>query len=410
MVAFVALIFVLCWPTLIGANRAIPASSTDSGFSLAAATPEPVLPFDPVSMYVTAAVQEMSLEQKIRSLLVLHYPGTDVPTLQAFMAAHTPGGFILMGNNVPPSPGELASLAAALSLDPELPAIVAIDEEGGFVTRLPYDSFAGANTLRNEDPSATLAAFSGRGALLNTVGVNVNFGIVADVTSEPQSFIFDRTFGDSPEQAALRVAEAVSGEKSLVASTVKHFPGHGSTTGDSHISIPATDMSLEQWWATDAVPFAAGIDEGADLVMFGHLAFSAVDAVPASLSAAWHKILRDDLGFTGIAITDDMTMLQGSGLPEFSDPVENAIAALAAGNDALLYVLAAHPSIDGIDPNAIVAGLVSAVQSGRIPEAQVDASALRVMTLRRAFAPDALTWFPPCAAPCLKLLQVPHSN
>lgn len=393
-------------PRLLSSPAKAPTVAyVDNGFSIVTVEDHRGEPFDPVSVYATTAMDAMTLEQKIRSLLMLHHPGTDPATLQAFMADHQVGGFLLMGNNVPPSPAELEILTAALSLDPELPALVGIDEEGGYVTRLPYDEFAGANTLRYEDPAATLVAFSGRAELLTSVGVNVNFGIDADVTSDPQSFIFARTFGNTPDEAALRVAEAVKGETPLVSSTLKHFPGHGSTTGDSHISIPATGMSLEQWRATEAVPFVAGIAAGAPSVMFGHLAFTAVDAAPASLSPAWHAILRDELGFTGIIITDDMTMLQGSGLPEFSDPVENAILALAAGNDVLLYVLAADPSIDGIDPEAIVAGLVGAVQAGRIQESQVDASALRVLAMRRSFAPEALTWLPPCPAPCRGLVE-----
>ena len=393
-------------PRLLGSPVQAPTVAyVDNGFSIVNGEDHRGESFNPVSVYATTVLGGMTLEEKIRSLLMLSHPGTDPATQQAFMASHRAGGFILMGNNVPSSPSELQSLTTALSLDPQLPALVAIDEEGGFVTRLPYDGFAGANTLRDEGPAATLVAFSGRAELLKSVGVNVNFGIDADVTGDPQSFIFDRTFGNTPEEAAPRVAEAVNGERSLVASTLKHFPGHGSTTGDSHISIPATGMSLDQWRGTDAVPFVAGIAAGAPLVMFGHLAFTAVDAASASLSPAWHAILRDEFGFTGIIITDDMTMLQASGLPEFSDPVENAIAAMAAGNDMLLYVLAADPSIDGIDPEAIVAGLVTAVESGRIPESQVDASALRVLALRRSFAPEALTWLPPCPAPCRDLVE-----
>jgi len=382
-----------------------PAPYIDTGFSLVTVQDHRGEAFDPISSYAASVLAKMTLEQKIRSLLLLHYPGTDTATLHAFMVSHNVGGFILMGNNIPESPADLSTLTAALSVDPQLPALIAIDEEGGYVTRLPYDGFAGANTLRNEDPSATLAAFSGRAELLKSVGINVNFGVDADVTSDPQSFIFDRTLGNTPDQAALRVAAAVEGEKSLVASTLKHFPGHGSTAGDSHVSIPATAMSLDQWQSRDAVPFTAGIAAGASLVMFGHLAFTAVDAAPASLSSAWHTILREQLGFEGIAITDDMTMLQGSGLPQYSDPVENAIEALGAGNDMLLYVLAADPSSDGIDPESIVAGLVSAVESGRIAQSQVEASALRVLTLRRSFAPEALTWTVPCPAPCRGLVE-----
>ena len=411
IVGLIGLFVLLIWPTIAGFSTSIPeAALPTTGNSFSVVVAEPTVTFDPVATYASEALHKMDLEQKIRSLLVLHYPGTDAATLQSFMATYGAGGFILMGSNIPASPDELASLTSVLSSDPELPAIVAIDEEGGDVTRLPYDGFAGANTLRSEDPAATLAAFQGRAALLKSVGVNLNFGIVADVTANPQSFIFSRTLGDTPDSAAARVAAAVDGEQSVVASTLKHFPGHGSTSGDSHVSIPTSGMTEQDWRLSDAVPFAAGIAAGAPLVMFGHLAYTAVDSLPASLSLAWHTLLRDKLGFTGITITDDMTMLQGSGLPEFSDPVQNAISAVAAGNDLLLYVLAADPSIDGVDPNAIVAGLMAAVTNGSISVGQIDASALRVLTLRRSFATDALTWHPPCAAPCRALVDAVPTN
>ena len=408
VVALLGLIAMLAWPTSVIHTSAHPAASHNSAEHRVVATDASpsVSDFDPVAAYAAARLPEMSLEEKIRSLLMLHYPGTDAATLRGFMSSTGAGGFILMGNNVPETPEALAEITTALTLDSELPALVGIDEEGGYVTRLPYDNFAGANTLRTQDPAETLAAFTGRAALLSSVGVNVNFGIDADVTGDPQSFIYDRTFGDTPASVGERVALAVAAERPIVASTLKHFPGHGSTTGDSHVSIPATAMAESEWAASDAVPFAAGIDAGAPLVMFGHLAYTAVDAAPASLSAVWHSILREKLGFTGIAITDDMTMLQGSGLPEFSDPVENAVRALHAGNDILLYVLAADPSIAGVDPNAVVAGLVAAVDSGRIELAQVDASVLRVLTLRRSFATDALTWMPPCPSPCRAFVDV----
>ena len=118
-----------------------------------------------------------------------------------------------------------------------------------------------------------------------------------------------------------------------------------------------------------AVPFAAGIDAGAELVMTGHLAYPAVDAAPASLSPEWHRILRDELGFDGVVVTDDMLMLQHNGLPEFADPGENAVRAIAAGADLLLYVLPADPSEFGISVDGLVASIVAAVQSGRITEA-----------------------------------------
>jgi beta-N-acetylhexosaminidase len=118
-------------------------------------------------------------------------------------------------------------------------------------------------------------------------------------------------------------------------------------------------------------------------VMTGHLAYPAVDAAPASLSPEWHRILREELGFEGVVVTDDMLMLQHNGLPEYADPGENAVRALAAGGDLLLYVLPADPSEFGISVDGLAASISEAVASGRIPEARLDEAATRVFELRR---------------------------
>src|SRR5699024_3760776 len=145
--------------------------------------------------------------------------------------------------------------------------------------------------------------------------------------------------GTSPDASAERVAAAVAGEQGQAASTLKHFPGHGAAPGDSHAGIPSTGMTKADWAARDGSPFAAGIDAGAPLVMFGHLHCGDVDQAPASLYAEWHRILREALGFTGPAITDDLGMLQASGEAAYRDPVANAVAALRAGNDMVLAVM-----------------------------------------------------------------------
>lgn len=350
---------------------------------------------NPVEFFVSETMASMTLDEKIRSLLILNYPGTDVATLQDYLSRYRPGGFILMGSNIPASPEELAALTQALQSQPELPLFIGIDEEGGQVTRLPYDDIAGADTLRFEPVSSSFDAFKNRAMLLERVGTNLNFGVVADVSSDPQSFIYGRSFGSDGASAGERVRAAVEAEDTLVLSTIKHFPGHGSAPGDSHVGIPVSSLSFEKWLSTDALPFDAGISAGAEMVMFGHLSFPAIDPLPSSLSPTWHAILREQLGFTGIIITDDMTMLEQSTIPEYSDPVANAVSALAAGNDMLLYV----PSIN-FDPDAVVAGLVSAVQTGRISETQIDESVARVLTQRRLLNPEATTWVPPCDERC----------
>jgi beta-N-acetylhexosaminidase len=138
-------------------------------------------------------------------------------------------------------------------------------------------------------------------------------------------------------------------------------------------------MSLDEWRATQAPPFRAGIDAGAELVMMGHLRYTAVDAAPASLSAAWYGILRDEFGFDGVAVTDDLSMLQASGDPALADPTVNGVTALAAGADLLLYV-------GPVDTNALAARIADAVASGEIPAPRLADAARRVLELRRAVA------------------------
>ncbi|KRE23501.1 glycoside hydrolase family 3 N-terminal domain-containing protein [Agromyces sp. Soil535] len=340
---------------------------------------------DPIEAWVDERMSHLTLEQKAASLLMLHAPGTDPAPLLAYVDAGV-SGLLLMGDNVPGTPPELAALTSAVQDGQDAPVLIGIDEEGGEVQRLPWDTAASAETLRGAPAAAARDAFATRAATLADVGVSVNFGVVADVTPDPASFISGRVLGTDPSAAAERVAAAVSGERGVVLSTIKHFPGHGAAPGDSHSSVPAAPLTLEEWRSGPAIPFSAGIAAGADIVMTGHLSYPAVDAAPASLSPTWHRILRDELGFDGVIVTDDMLMLQHNDLPEFADPGENAVRAVAAGSDLLLYVLPADPSEFGISVSGLVASIVGAVQSGRISQGRLDDAVERVLTMRRSLA------------------------
>ena len=151
--------------------------------------------------------------------------------------------------------------------------------------------------------------------------------------------------------------------------------------------MPTAPLTIDEWRAGPAIPFEAGIDAGAELVMTGHLAYPAVDAAPASLSPEWHRILREELGFDGVVVTDDMLMLQHNGAPEYADPGENAVRAVEAGSDLLLYVLPADPAEYGISVDGLVGSLVAAVESGRVTEQRLDDAVERVLTLRRGLVP-----------------------
>ncbi|MFB2597145.1 glycoside hydrolase family 3 N-terminal domain-containing protein [Herbiconiux sp. P17] len=329
-----------------------------------------------IRTFAEGRLATMTLEQKIASLFMVHVAGADPAVLQAYLAGSAPGGLLLLGDNVPGSSEQAAALTAALPSADGLGTLIAIDEEGGIVARLGADTFASAETLKNEPVQATTDAFTQRADLLRSTGMTVNFGVIADVTADPSSFIYERVLGTDAASASERVTAAVEAENGTVLSTLKHFPGHGAAPGDSHASLPATDLPFEQWQAEDAPPFQAGIDAGAPIVMFGHLVYSAVDSAPASLSPAWHQVLRDQLGFDGVAVTDDLLMLEASGVPEYADRTANAIAAINAGNDLLLYNTQ-------LDLPTMTAAIAAAVQAGQISQQTIDAAALRDLSLRR---------------------------
>jgi beta-N-acetylhexosaminidase len=369
----VVAVLVVTLALLAGCTAAPPAPKPTS-----AATPA-APPVDPVQQYADDRLSVMTLDEKIRSMLMIQVPGLDASYLGAVAEAEGLGGLILMGGNVPDPPGALATMTDVMEGEDGLPILIGMDQEGGVVRRVFTDTSASAIDLRYLAPASARDAFHDRSELLESLGVTVNFGIVADVAADPASFIFERSFGGTATDAAARVAAAVAGEHGTVLSTLKHFPGHGVSPGDSHSSVPTTTMGMEEWWANHAPPFKAGIEAGAEFVMMGHLQFDSVDPQPASLSAGWVGILRTELGFDGIIITDDLSMLQASGRPDLADPLNNAVRAVAAGNTMLLYV-------GPVDVGAVVTAIRTAVLDGRIDESVINDAARRLLVLRRTIS------------------------
>ncbi|NJI61354.1 glycoside hydrolase family 3 protein [Microbacterium oxydans] len=329
----------------------------------------------------------MSVAEQASAVVMGHVSGTDPAALRAYMSSGL-GGFILMGANIPDSEAELQALTAAMTIDPALPPLIAVDQEGGIVSRLHGDEYAASTTLKGLPVDETSTAFTARGSLVARAGITVNFGTVADFTADSGTFIYGRALGTDPASAADRVAAATTAQEQFVASTLKHFPGHGAAPGDSHSAIPSTSMGLDEWRNTEAVPFAAGIDAGASLLMYGHLAYTAVDAAPASLSAQWHEIAREELGFDGVAVTDDLGMLLSSGNPAYADPVANGVAAIAAGNDLVLMIAGSDAQTAG----KMAAGIAAAVEAGTLPKERLEEAATRVLTLRTQLSAASARW------------------
>lgn len=370
--ATVCAVLALAGCTAAGTRPSLSATASET----AAVQPTPTPTTDPVA----DAVAAMTTAEQAASVVMGHIPTTDTDSLSAYMSAGY-GGFILMGANIGGSPEAVRAVTDALTSDASVPPLIAIDQEGGIVSRLPWDRGASPSQLQTLPVEDTRETFAARAALVAEAGANVNFGIVADVPQNASSFIAC-ALGTDPAASAARVAAAVDAERDRVASTIKHFPGHGAAPGDSHRSIPSTDMSMDAWRDADAVPFVAGIDAGAELVMFGHLAYTAVDTAPASLSPRWHEIARQELGFDGVMITDDLGMLTASGVGAYRDPVTNAVSALVAGNDMVLMVAGSTPDT----ARQMADGITQAVSDGVLPAERLREAAERVMALRMDLA------------------------
>ncbi|KGM15410.1 hypothetical protein N867_08625, partial [Actinotalea fermentans ATCC 43279 = JCM 9966 = DSM 3133] len=222
------------------------------------------------------------------------------------------------------------------------------------------------------DDAATRDRFARLGADLAGLGITMDFAPVADVTvGAADPTIGDRSASADPAVAARTVVAA--GRGLLDGGTVpvlKHFPGHGSVTADSHVGLPVQPAGVEQLAARDLVPFGAAVDAGAPVVMMGHLDVVQLDpGVPSSLSPAAYRLLRESLGFDGVAVTDALDM----GAVPSGAPGEEVVRALAAGADLVL-----KPR----DVGAAHAAVVAAVQSGALPRERLEEAATRVVALQ----------------------------
>ncbi|MGW5671587.1 glycoside hydrolase family 3 protein [Micromonospora sp. NPDC003776] len=259
------------------------------------------------------------------------------------------------------------------------PFLIGTDQEYGVVTRitdgvtlLPSPLAAGAAG----DPALTEAAWRAAGAELAAMGINLDFAPVADVLATSSTVIGSRSFGSDPKNAAEQVAGAVRGlQAEGVAASVKHFPGHGLTAADSHKDLPVVGQSRAELDRLAFPPFRAGIDAGALAVMSAHLDVKAVDpGTPATFS---HKLLTDvlrgQLGFQGVVITDGMNMAPAKRW----SPGEAAVRALNAGNDLILMTPNVGQAYDG---------LLAALKDGSLPRARLVDAVTRVLTMKFTLA------------------------
>lgn len=334
-----------------------------------------------------ALLDSMTLEEKIYQLFIVTprtltgFTGVDTAgeTTRQALERYPVGGIVYFGENINGA-GQISDMISATQDYASLPLFICVDEEGGRVSRL-----SGVGVTDTLDPMAVYGAEGDVGAVrsigrtlagqLASVGFNVDFAPVADVVTNPNNTeIGDRSFSDDPAVAAKMVAAMVRGlQESGTISCLKHFPGHGSTEADTHEGLSVTNRTPDELRETEFLPFAAGIEAGAEMVMISHMSAPEItgDNTPCDLSSAVvTDLLRGELGFTGVIVTDSHEM---GAITQYYGTGEAAVMAIRAGCDIVLMPY---------DLDEAYEAVAEAVENGTLTEARIDESVLRILTLK----------------------------
>lgn len=314
----------------------------------------------PKELEIDGLINSMSLEEKIAQLFIFWYDGTILsPWEKSFLLDYQPGGVIVMWKNVSPSLAQ--TLDDMQSTQDLAPLFVAIDQEWWLVARIDENLAWQPDVSLNE----LCEVYTNRSNILHQLGINMNFWIVADVTNDPNSFIYPRVF---QWDSWAKVAEAVRCTMTSL-STLKHFPWHGGTTLDTHEGTAQLTKDETSRKQADLLPFTSGISADADLVMMWHLIADFIDPdLPATLSRSHHEFLRS-LDFSWLTVTDDMLMISGNGARDTQ--LEQT---LSAGTDLILYVDAST-----IGKTNILDHARDFVENGGISEEDLDQRVRRIL-------------------------------
>ena len=347
------------------------------------ATPEPTPTPDPVKTKAEALLADMSLHEKVCQLFVVRpevLTGLSPVTVageatQQALENYPVGGLIYSVDNLVTQEQTREMIENTQSYS-KIPLIISADEEGGNVGRLMYKLgttfIHSMYSYKDEGPETAYQNALTIGTDMVSCLFNTDYAPVADVWTNPANTVIgDRAYSDDFEQAAELVASAVQGFTDAgVVCCLKHFPGHGDTDTDTHEGAAVVNKSLEELRAGELLPFISGIEAGADMVMIGHITVTALDEVPATISeAVISGLLREELGWDGVVITDSLDMGAMAGY----DNGEVCVRFIEAGGDILLGVP---------DLAAAVSAVEAAVSEGRLTEQRLDESVQRILELK----------------------------
>ena len=346
-------------------------------------TPEPTPTPDPVKVRAEELLSGMTLREKLCQLMIVRpevltgeSPVTAAgDTTRLALETYPVGGLIYSVDNLVTQEQTREMITNTQSYS-KLPLFISADEEGGNVGRLMYKlGTTWVNSMYSYKDQGADTAY----ANAKTIGTdmvsclfNTDFAPVADVWTNPDNTVIgDRAYSDDFEQAAELVASAVRGFTDAgVICCLKHFPGHGDTSTDTHEGAAVVSKSLDELRAGEFLPFVSGIEAGADMVMIGHITVTSVDPEPATISKAIiTDVLRGELGWDGVVISDSLDMGALAGY----DNGEVCVKFLEAGGDILLGI----PDIE-----TALTALEAAVTDGRLTESRIDESVQRALELK----------------------------
>ena len=319
---------------------------------------------------VEQTLKGMTLKEKIGQMFLVDCPEDGAKWAEGYH----PGGYVLFAKDFEgKTPSGVKKTIQSYQNASKIPMLIAVDEEGGSVTRV--SRFTAFRAKPFPSPQAVYKAGGGdaikkdvrdKAALLKPLGINVNLAPVADLPTSSQSFIYGRSFGTSASLTSKFVSAVVTeSRKAGLGAVLKHFPGYGDNS-DTHTGVAVDARPLKTFEERDFLPFQAGIKAGAQAVLVSHNIVTSLDRkYPASLSKKAHAALRN-LGFDGVAMTDDLNM---GAITEGYGQAEAAVMAVEAGNDMLITA----------DFKTGMVAVLRAVQSGRIKESRLNESVRRIL-------------------------------
>lgn len=318
---------------------------------------------------VEELMQSMTLEEWVGQLFLV---GVDPAHIHSHISKYNLGGLLLFANDF--SGNAADEKIGLLQSSSKIPMLIAVDEEGGTVTRVSYHThyrgtrFLSPRKLFSQGGlEQVLKIEEEKCLLLSSLGINVNLAPVVDVTTDPSAFMYHRSLGENADTTAAFAAAMVNVmNRNGIGNALKHFPGYGNNV-DTHTGIAVDSRSMDEFLRKDLIPFQAGIDAGCGAVLVSHTIVEAFDPeLPASLSPAVHRYLREEMDFGGVIMTDDLTM---QAITDLYGAGEAAVMAVLAGNDLLCCTVFEEQ----------YEAVLAAVYSGRIPFETIESAVRNVL-------------------------------